>query len=51
LVKYITVTFSVSSPVHIKNPVHAVKHDYHNSVSLKTFCVAGSNKCNDRGAH
>jgi len=46
-VKYLTVMFSIDSPVEIKNPVPASQARFPQFRVIESFCIKGSNK---RGA-
>ena len=46
----LTVTFSVGSPVEVKNRVPASQAQFQQFCVIERFCVEGSNKRSDRGA-
>jgi len=49
LVKYVIVTFLVGSHKEIKNLLPAIQAQFPHIRAIERFCVAGSNKINDRG--
>jgi len=49
-VNYLTMTFPVSLPAKIANPVPASQVRFQQFRAIERFCVEGSNKRSDRGA-